>query len=287
MPARTTPPSPEELFGSPIPGTEAPGATDAAIANAERVLGVSLPSALTTLLRFRNGGRLRLNLYTLKTSPPKGSYAQKKYRVPEIAGVGSENRQSVEFLLSLARKEWGLPIGLVPICGDGHWWCCLDYRACGPTGEPAVLHYENDDVPREIPVAPSVPALLAGLRRNLESLNPALIALDEGAPRGDQLVAALESLGLAPWKPPGGSSSLHPLPPAWEWKKYKSFVKGCDCRVELWRNKLHNISQILTRQRSQSHPILCVSVALDQEDACLTELLKALGPRAVLLQRLE
>lgn len=250
-------------------------------------MGVTLPAAYVTLLRYRNGGRLRLNLYTLKTSPPKESYARKKYRVSQIAGIGPGNRESLESLTELARTQWDLPHGLVPFFGDGHWWCCLDYRGCGAKGEPSVVHYDCDDSPREVPVASSFAALLTGLTRDLQSLTPALIALDPGSPTGDDLTAALEGLGFVRWKLPDGSFSSRPLPPAWEWKKYSSFVKGCDCRVELWRNKLYDISQILTRQRSQSHPMLRVSVALDQEDACLAELLRVLGPRATLLQCIE
>jgi hypothetical protein len=40
--------------------------------------------------------------------------------------------------------EWKQPSELLLFSGDGHWWLALDYRDCGPDGEPPIVFYEND-----------------------------------------------------------------------------------------------------------------------------------------------
>ena len=126
---------------------------------------------------------------------------------------------------------------------------------------------------------------MAGLSRDPQNLEPALIALDKGAPLGEQLAATLEGLGYRKWSPPG--LSQRKLPPAWENQKYSSFVKGCDARIELWANRLYEVSHLLTDQRPEKHPMLRVSVSERDEQACLGELLAALGSGAALLHGLE
>jgi hypothetical protein len=39
----------------------------------------------------------------------------------------------------------------------------LDYRACGPQGEPAVVHVDQEDDYRITPLAPSFEAFVRGL----------------------------------------------------------------------------------------------------------------------------
>lgn len=280
--------SPAEVFSRLLPGEAVTPATEAAITDAERSLGVALPRELKSLLMVRNGARLRFNQFKLKTKPPEQSFARKHYHVPSLPGVGGGPGDDIVTMTALATDEWGLPEGLVPLFGDGHWWCCLDYRVCGPEGEPSVTHVDAgdapDDTPVEVPIAPSFAALLAGLSRDPENLSPALIALDEGAPTCDQVEAVLDGLGYRKCVSPG-FSQLKP-PPAWETRKYSSFVKGCDARIELWSNRLYDVSLLLTDQRPEKHPMLRVSVSPKDEEACLRELLAALGPGAVLLHGL-
>ena len=58
--------------------------------------------------------------------------------------------------------EWGLPSSLVLLSGDGHFWVALDYRACGPAGEPSVVYVEADtDV--DVQLATDFRAFVEGL----------------------------------------------------------------------------------------------------------------------------
>jgi hypothetical protein len=43
--------------------------------------------------------------------------------------------------------EWAYPDGLVYLTGDGHTGVCLDYRKCGPTGEPSICWIDTEDEP--------------------------------------------------------------------------------------------------------------------------------------------
>lgn len=36
-------------------------------------------------------------------------------------------------------REWDLPSPVVLLYGEGHYWVALDYRRCGPDGEPSLL----------------------------------------------------------------------------------------------------------------------------------------------------
>lgn len=113
----------------------------------------------------------------------------------------------------VAREEWELPDGLIPLGGDGHTWCCLDYRVCGPKGEPSVTQVDLDGE-KEFSLAPSFAQFISGLFRNPDSWEPALIALDKGAPMGKMLEAALLSLGCTVHTIPGlVSSPRSPQPP--------------------------------------------------------------------------
>ena len=46
----------------------------------------------------------------------------------------------------------------------GHDLVMLDYRACGPQGEPAVVHIDQEDDYRITPLAPTFEAFVRGLQ---------------------------------------------------------------------------------------------------------------------------
>jgi len=158
----------ERLLGPPeLAGF--PPADDALIAWAEHELGVTLPDAYKRMARVHNGGLL----YCQGIRPVERQFEwhsdREVYCVSEIFGINRGSSMNIVDCTRTARDEWGGPDGLVTLSGDGHWWLCLDYRVCGPNGQPQVVHSENDS---ETPigaheaflVAPTFEALLGGLQ---------------------------------------------------------------------------------------------------------------------------
>jgi hypothetical protein len=113
-----------------------PALTDDAVAEAEAQLGVRLPRAYLQMLTVQNGGSVRA---TWPDSPHR-----------RVDGIGPE-------LPNLTHEPWWRrddaeddmwvpadPELLVSFDGEGHWDLCFDYRACGPTGEPAVTYVDSE-----------------------------------------------------------------------------------------------------------------------------------------------
>lgn len=139
------------------PDTTARPLTDESVREAEAKLGVRLPADLLALLRVQNGGYTRDEYRVCPTSRPT-SWADDHVMVDEIMGTATRESTAVSLLDSpRLDEEWQQPPELVLLCGDGHWWIALDYRECGPDGEPPVIFYENDSEgsPDELLLAPS------------------------------------------------------------------------------------------------------------------------------------
>jgi hypothetical protein len=114
-----------------------PVLTEEAVAEAEHQVGVRLPQAYLQMLGVQNGGYVRA---TWPDSP---------HRCVNGIGPGFPN---------ITREPWWRrddvedddmwvptdPELLVSFDGEGHWDLCLDYRACGPAGEPAVTYVDNE-----------------------------------------------------------------------------------------------------------------------------------------------
>ena len=258
------------------PSTPIPAATDAQIADAESELGITLPEAYKRVLRHQNGGRLRLTQFELPLDPPPTSYASRLYSVRELPSVQHDDFDSIMRQTELLRDEWDAPEGYFALFGDGHWWCCLDYRSGGPHAEPIITHIDlaeedPDEPPQEVAIAPSFAALLAGLRMDPQNRKPARIALDP-ATTVDALHAALVKLGMHRWKDPGGHPRGIEPPPVWEWPKYRNFINGAAARFEFWSNRFHMHKPLFF----DPHAILQVYVHPDEEQPVLNELLEAL-----------
>ena len=89
--------------------------TDAAVAEAEEIIGHALPRAYLDLLRVQNGGYIRYGLEGEVHSV--------------IAGIGSEFPNIMDVYWEEAQEYVDFPLkGLVPFDGDGHWHLCFDYR---------------------------------------------------------------------------------------------------------------------------------------------------------------
>lgn len=105
-----------------------PPLTDAAIAEAETLLGVKLPAALLDLLRIQNGGFTQGFAFPVATPT---SWAANHVPLPELFGIvtdeGVETEGNLLDTLYLGEED-GLPGGLVLLSGDGDWYLALDYR---------------------------------------------------------------------------------------------------------------------------------------------------------------
>lgn len=277
---------PDNLFGRPLKVDIKDPATTEEFARTEAALGVKLPAELLAVLNVRNGGQIRLS--SLKLTPEgRKKYGRKRYSFTRLAGVHATDTDGLTQQTALAREEWELPEGLIPLGGDGHTWCCLDYRACGSTGQPSVTHIDLDGG-QEFALAPTFAEFISNLFRDPDSWEPALIALDQGAPVGKMLDGVLEALGCTVYTIPGlEPNPRNPTPPIWHWAKFRSALRDSPVWIQYERNKLYDASIQKTPDRSAKHPMLTVSVAAADEEACLRELLAGLGPHAVLIHGMQ
>jgi hypothetical protein len=144
--------------------TEAPP-SDKLVRAVEAELGYTLPAFYVALMKKHNGGIPRNTCFP--TNEPT-SWADDHMAITGICGIGYEKSTSLcgdqgsQFMLD----EWGYPaIGVV--VGDcpsaGHDVVMLDYRACGPQGEPAVVHVDQEDDYRITPLASDFEAFVRGL----------------------------------------------------------------------------------------------------------------------------
>jgi len=118
-----------------------PPLTPQRVTAAERLLGVTLPAELLTLLRVRNGGVVAEEWDACPAEP--NSWAPDHVPFEHIHGAGPAGEDG---LLTLGDNaylvdEWDLPTGVVLLSGDGHSWVALDYRA---PGEPSVTWLDAD-----------------------------------------------------------------------------------------------------------------------------------------------
>lgn len=115
--------------------------TDEDIKNAEAELGYTLPTAYIELLKNHNGGVVNKNCFINN----EGDCVY----VTGIYGIDRDKKNSIfgqfgnEFWIS----KWEYPpIGVVvaDTISGGHDMIFLDYRECGPTGEPKVVRVDQE-----------------------------------------------------------------------------------------------------------------------------------------------
>lgn len=139
--------------------------TDEEVADVERELGYKLPASYVALLRLQNGGCPVKTCFPMEVPTSSGD------DFVEIDGLmGTDRRKEWSFCGAAGNRymidEWGYPEIGVMIWSDGHTALFLDYRACGPQGEPEVVFVdmEGDDEEGEIvPLAPNFEAFVRGL----------------------------------------------------------------------------------------------------------------------------
>ncbi|MRN51688.1 SMI1/KNR4 family protein [Paenibacillus monticola] len=149
-----------DYFTSPGP------VTAEIILNAEQLLGYRLPSSYIELITNKNGGSPLNDCFPTLTST---SWSEDHIAISGICGLGGQwGIDSDDLGSRFMIEEWGYPnIGIV-VCScpsAGHDAVMLDYRECGPDGEPCVIHVdvEVDDEPRITFLAQDFEAFIRGL----------------------------------------------------------------------------------------------------------------------------
>ncbi|OZI42608.1 SMI1/KNR4 family protein [Bordetella genomosp. 5] len=192
-----------------------PAPDDARVAAIEAELGYRLPSAYIELARHQNGGVVARNCFPMDEPT---SWADDHVAITGLYAIGRDACYSLcgELGSPFMMREWGYPdIGVViATCPSaGHDVIMLDYRDCGPQGEPRVVHVDQEDDYRITVVAANFAEFIHGLvgeeafddseaeraqaidMTEQGSLSPiviaALAAAGERLPDGEQVLRAL------------------------------------------------------------------------------------------------
>lgn len=139
---------------------EHPPLTDAALAEAEHVLGVTLPAELIDLLRIQNGGYTKGFVHPMNE---RTTWAEDHVPLHDLAGIvvapGNPSPMNLVKLEELT-QEWGLPPRQILLSGDGHYWITLDYRG----GSQPSVAWIDVECGEDKQIAPSFSSFLQGLR---------------------------------------------------------------------------------------------------------------------------
>ena len=147
----------EEYVGAPL--------TDETVATVERELGCKLPSSYIEFMKFQNGGiPQRSNHRTLERT----SWAEDHIAITGLYSIGGDKPHSLlgPFGSKFWVDEWGYPdIGIyfADCPSAGHDMICLDYSSCGPTGEPTVVHIDQEWNYKVVLVAENFESFVRGL----------------------------------------------------------------------------------------------------------------------------
>ena len=138
---------------------------DAVVRAVERELGYKLPASYVELMRFQNGGIPRR---TNHRTGERTSWAHDHIAITGIYSVGAEKPCSLlgEVGSQFWVEEWGYPpIGVyfADCPSAGHDMVCLDYTQCGPTGEPRVVHVDQEWDYKIVMVADNFESFIRGL----------------------------------------------------------------------------------------------------------------------------
>ena len=139
--------------------------SDELIASVEEELGYKLPAAYIWLMKQHNGG---IPVNTCYPCDEPTSWADDHVAITGIFGIGREKSCSLcgELGSQFMIDEWEYPAIGVAICdcpSAGHDMIFLDYRACGPQGEPAVVHVDQENDYKITHLADSFEEFIRGL----------------------------------------------------------------------------------------------------------------------------
>jgi hypothetical protein len=116
------------------------------LAEVERELGYKLPNKYVEFLKYQNGGVPRKTCHKTKEAT---SWANDHIAITGIFGADKSKRWSLcgRFGSNFKIKEWGYPPIGVYFCdcpSAGHDMLCLDYSKCSQSGEPRVVHVDQE-----------------------------------------------------------------------------------------------------------------------------------------------
>lgn len=119
--------------------------THSLVAAVEVELGYRLPAAYVVLAAYQNGG---VPVCTAHYTSEPTSWASDHIAISGIYSIGNAKPRSLcgAFDSKFWIAEWGYPdIGVyfADCPSAGHDMLCLDYRSCGPNGEPTVVHVDQ------------------------------------------------------------------------------------------------------------------------------------------------
>ncbi len=135
------------------------------IESVERELGYKLPASYLELAQTQNGGLPRKTCH--RAAVPT-TWARDHVAICGIFAVGRAKSYSLCGHLGSEfwPEEWGYPaIGVyfADCPSAGHDMLCLDYRDCGPSMEPKVVHIAQESDYKITPVAENFAAFICGL----------------------------------------------------------------------------------------------------------------------------
>jgi hypothetical protein len=147
----------EEYVGEPL--------TDEQVLAVGRELGHELPESHLELMKCQNGGIPKNTNH--RTQEPT-SWAKDHVAISGIYGLDAGKSSSLcgELGSQFWMDEWGYPPIGVYSCdcpSAGHDMLCLDYRRCGPEGEPQVVHVDQEFGYKITFVADNFEAFIRGL----------------------------------------------------------------------------------------------------------------------------
>ena len=139
--------------------------SDELIASVEEELGYKLPAAYIWLMKQHNGG---IPVNTCYPCDEPSCWSDDHVAITGIFGIGREKSCSLcgELGSQFMIDEWEYPAIGVAICdcpSAGHDMIFLDYRACGPQGEPAVVHVDQENDYKITHLADSFEEFIRGL----------------------------------------------------------------------------------------------------------------------------
>ncbi len=169
----------ENYVGEPL--------TDELLASIESELGYKMPRSYIELMKVQNGGLLARTTYRVrqrhirigveaiyginrsKHASLGGIWKQRKAFVGRNPRTGETINVEATAYQTGSRfwiNEWGYPpvgVYFADCPSGGHDMICLDYRACGPSGEPQVIHVDQESDYAITQIAPNFEMFVRGL----------------------------------------------------------------------------------------------------------------------------